>query len=154
MITIRQANAADEAIVRDIIRDSFLASYVLFLPESFTRKSLENDRFAEIAREDGCNCVLAEVDGAPAGVMLRKEDYIEQLWTHPCFMGRGVGSALLRHAAQQAAQAGHNRLTLNCFEKNARALNFYLSRGFTVDTIYTATEYAPGERVCFLIMQL
>ncbi len=154
MITIRQTVAADATAIRDIIRESFMSSYVRFLPREFVHQTLKSGRFAEIARDDGQECVIGEVDGAPAGVLLLRGEYVEQLWIHPDHMGKGVGGALLRHAAVQAANNGHPCLTLNCFKRNANALGFYLAKGFVVDYEYTAKDYAPGERVCFMVKRL
>ncbi|BCS88186.1 GNAT family N-acetyltransferase [Pseudodesulfovibrio sediminis] len=153
MIAIRPATAEDQRVIRDIILQSLLASYAHFLPASFIDKTIENDRAGEIARNDGIRFAIAEQEAVPAGVMLLKENYVDHLWTHPNFMGQGVGSALLDHAAQVAAKAGHDRLTLDCFEKNVTALAFYRARGFALEKTYEA-KILPGENACFLVKDL
>jgi ribosomal protein S18 acetylase RimI-like enzyme len=69
-------------------------------------------------------------------------------------MGQGVGSALLDHAVDRARRAGFDRLTLDCFEKNEKALAFYRARGFTVVRAYVADNYLAGEPVRSLALAL
>lgn len=154
MITLRPANRDDETTIREIIQTSFLDSYARFLPKEFIQKSLKNNRCAEIAREDGPRFTIAEVNGAPAGVMLAKGDHVEQLWIRPESMGKGIGSALLQAAEAQARKTGHARLTLDCFEKNENALGFYAARGFTVEKTYENKDSMPGIYNCFLTKPL
>ncbi|OIQ49066.1 putative N-acetyltransferase YjaB [Pseudodesulfovibrio hydrargyri] len=147
MIRIRQATAGDEACVAEIIRASMLASYAHFLPEHQFRKILDMDRPARVARENASSFSLAEVGGAPAGALLLKENYVDHLWVRPEFMGLGVGSALLDHAEDRARRAGFGALTLDCLERNKKALSFYQTKGFAVERTYVATNYLAGENV-------
>ncbi|WP_338667987.1 GNAT family N-acetyltransferase [Pseudodesulfovibrio methanolicus] len=154
MITIRPASARDEACIAGIIRASMLASYAHFLPAHQFQKILDMDRPAQVARENGPRFSVAEVDGVPAGAMLLKEDYVDHLWVRPEFMGQGVGSALLDHAVERAREAGFGRLTLDCLEKNVKALAFYRAKGFTVERAYVADNYLVGEDVRLLAKPL
>jgi GNAT superfamily N-acetyltransferase len=74
---------------------------------------------------------VAERGGLLLGVALLGADAeplreLEALWVHPRHMGAGVGTALLRHAAQQAAATGARALSIDA-DPHAEA--FYLSRG-------------------------
>ncbi|MBG0791882.1 MAG: GNAT family N-acetyltransferase [Desulfovibrionaceae bacterium] len=155
MIAVRPARPGEEFVIEDVIRRSILASYAHFLPKKVFRRIMDADRPGVEARENGPDFAIAELDGTPAGAMLLTGDYVDHLWTHPDFMGRGVGSALLAHAEARAAQAGHPRLTLNCFERNKQALAFYHARGYATERTYTASEdIVAGERVCFMAKQI
>ena len=154
MIRIRPASAEDEARIAGIIRASMLASYAHFLPAHQFQKILDLDRPAQVARDDAPRFDVAEVDGVPAGVMHLKNDYVDHLWVRPEFMGQGVGSALLDHAVERAAQAGFERLTLDCFQLNEKALAFYRAKGFTLERAYVATNYLAGEDVCLMTRKL
>ena len=78
----------------------------------------------------GHEVLVAEVDGAAAGVVVRNPgdavSEIKRLWAAPEFRGRGVGSALLDAAI--ADSAGDVRLTV--WEWRAAAIGLYESRGF------------------------
>ena len=154
MIRIRSATAKDESLIASIIRASMLASYAHFLPAHQFQKVLDMDRPGQVARADAVLFVVAEVDAVPAGVMLLKGNYVDHLWAHPDFMGQGVGSVLLGHAERLAAEAGYDRLTLDCFKKNKKALAFYRARGFTLKSTYEANDYLPGEPTCSLVKDL
>jgi len=49
--------------------------------------------------------------------------------------GRGAGGALLSAAEDWARERGHDRLTLNVFERNARARAVYAHRGFRPESL-------------------
>jgi ribosomal protein S18 acetylase RimI-like enzyme len=50
----------------------------------------------------------------------------------PEYRGRGIGTQLLRIAAQQARQHGYDRLSLVVFEENTGALRLYRRLGYQV----------------------
>lgn len=154
MIRIRQATAGEETLVAEIIRASMLASYAHFLPAHQFQKILDLDRPAQVARQDAPRFSVAEADGSPAGVLLLKGNYVDHLWVHPGSMRKGVGTALLEHAANRARQAGFATLTLDCFKLNEKALAFYRANGFAVERTYTASNYMVGETVCSLAKPL
>jgi len=57
--------------------------------------------------------------------------------------GRGAGGALLSAAEDWARARGHDRLTLNVFERNARARGVYARRGFEPESLRYVKILAP-----------
>lgn len=70
---------------------------------------------------------VAEIDGVPVGFAGTAGERLEMLFVHADARGRGVGSALLRHAI---AEQGIRVVDVN--EQNEQAIEFYLRRGFVV----------------------
>lgn len=54
-------------------------------------------------------------------------NYIEGIFVNRAFQSEGIGSALIEYA-----KAKHSVLTLNVYEKNKRALSFYIKQGFEI----------------------
>lgn len=77
---------------------------------------------------------VAEVDGAVAGYIAIKDDWIQQLYVHPDRHGQGIGSALLDHVMAMGPPR-----QLWTFQQSDRARGFYESRGFR------AVEFTEGE---------
>ncbi|MGN1120349.1 MAG: GNAT family N-acetyltransferase, partial [Oscillospiraceae bacterium] len=68
---------------------------------------------------------VCEENGEVVGFVGLKGDYIAGLFVDREYRGRGVGKQLLDRAKKT-----HRELSLHVFEKNPRALRFYLREGF------------------------
>ncbi len=75
------------------------------------------------------------------------EWYITAVSVMPEARGHGVGSILLRDAAQQARAAGMARVTLDVDQKNEAARRLYLREGFTLIANSQPAWLAGGIRV-------
>ncbi|MEZ6194391.1 MAG: GNAT family N-acetyltransferase [Planctomycetota bacterium] len=83
--------------------------------------------------------LLAEDDGAVAGFALffanystflaRPGLYLEDLFVHPEYRGRGHGLALMREIARIARQRGCGRFEWSVLDWNAPAIDFYRAMG-------------------------
>ena len=58
--------------------------------------------------------------------------YLSSLAVDQAYRGRGIGTRLLRSAAEQAKAEGYETITLHVFEENSVARNLYRKAGFTV----------------------
>ncbi|WP_432102280.1 GNAT family N-acetyltransferase [Streptomyces sp. bgisy091] len=74
-------------------------------------------------RPAGCVVVTAPVDGCSE---------LKRLWTDEACRGEGVGSALVRAALAQAAEAGVRAVRLSVWEWRTGAIALYERLGFTV----------------------
>lgn len=66
--------------------------------------------------------------------------------------GRGIGSALLRHAQSWALELGATRLELTVAEHNQRAIDLYQRHGFVVEGCRRQSLWVSGEYVNELYM--
>ncbi len=93
----------------------------------------------ELKKVPGTLCLLARVDGKPAGIAncfygfstfyAKKLINIHDLAVSPDFRGKGVGGALLKAVEERAAETGCCRVTLEVREDN-RARNLYERFGY------------------------
>ena len=84
-------------------------------------------------------CLIAEQDGAPAGFALYFFDYstwlgkpglyLEDIFVHPEFRGRGIGRALLQRLAAVALEKGCARMKWEVLDWNTPAIEFYSAMG-------------------------
>ncbi len=134
-LDIRPATPSDVPQILDFIRE--LALYERE-PDAVlaTEADLLRDGFGPTPR---FRCVIAELDGTPAGFALFFTSYstwrghhgirLEDLYVSPKFRGQGIGKALLRHLAQIAVAEGCPRLEWDVLAWNQPAIDFYHAQG-------------------------
>ncbi|MER7899011.1 GNAT family N-acetyltransferase [Streptomyces sp. NPDC096046] len=106
---------------------------------------------------------MADVDGVPAGTLTltgsagahlshlpqpgEPERYIHWLASDRRFKGRGVGSALLAHAAEETRRAGVSLLRVDCYAgDDGKLVRYYEAYGFTRTEAFTVGENDwPGQ---------
>ncbi|MET9427356.1 GNAT family N-acetyltransferase [Streptomyces sp. NPDC003036] len=105
-----------------------------------------------------CSPWIAEIDGVPAGTMTlapvpgahvppadEPEVFVRSLATEGRHHGRGVGSALLAHAVEEARRQGVSLLRVDCFAgSEGRLVRYYERQGFTPTETFTVGDW-PGQ---------
>ena len=103
----------------------------------------ELDRY----RRAGLAWAAADAGDEPVGYLLAEPVdgalHVEQVSVHPAHARRGIGRALLEHAARHAGAAGLPALTLTTFERVPWNAPYYRRCGFRV---LTEQEWTPGLR--------
>jgi GNAT superfamily N-acetyltransferase len=132
-VTIRPATPADVPEILAFIRA--LAAYER-APDAVTATE------ADLLRDGfGPNpyffCLIAELDGRPAGYafyffdystwLARPGIYLEDIFVHPEFRGQGIGKALVQRVAAIAVEKGCARLKWEVLDWNTPAIDFYRS---------------------------
>ncbi len=111
-------------------------------PRSFSEADFRRDGFGP---EAAFSCLIAEVDGAPAGYALFHDSYdaeaggrgtfIHDLYLRPAFRRSGLGRALLARVCQ-ATQAAGGRFVWWCMvDGNEAAEGFYRSMSASLDDL-------------------
>lgn len=134
-VTLRPATRGDVPLILDFIRA--LAEYERE-PDAVlaTEAMLEAELFGE---RPGAEVVIAHADGRPAGFALffhnfstwlgRRGLYLEDLFVHPEFRGRGVGQVLMAYLAKLAVERGCGRFEWSVLDWNTPAIDFYRRLG-------------------------
>ncbi|MEV0092452.1 GNAT family N-acetyltransferase [Streptomyces sp. NPDC050738] len=98
---------------------------------------------------------IAEVDGVPAGTLTltegpgpelapadEPERYIHLLVIDRRFAGLGVGSELLRHAAEETRREGISLLRVDCYAgPDGELVAYYVRNGFSPTEKFSAGEW-------------
>jgi len=128
--TIRPATAADDQAISDIIRAGyrFIAG-----PDGLTDEQLAGLlRAHTVERAVGIRalweCLVAEANGRVVGMIAFSDDEIQNLWVHPDFHRRGVGTALFRAAEAAIRATGQSRM---CVCTTGYGRPFYEAMGMT-----------------------
>ncbi|XTZ38578.1 N-acetyltransferase [Salmonella enterica] len=61
-------------------------------------------------------------------ISVMDEQFIGALFVRPAAIGQGIGKALINHVKQR-----FNRLSLEVYQKNEQAVNFYHAQGFRIE---------------------
>ena len=70
-----------------------------------------------------------EENGTLCGfISVMQFQFVGALFIAPAFIGKGIGRALLNHVQQH-----YPYLTLEVYQKNVRAVNFYHAQGFRIE---------------------
>lgn len=145
-LDIRHATVEDAPLVsafaRRVFHDTFAADndpadMAAYLADAFAPEK----QAAELA-EANCTCLLAECDGALAGMAYvidrSSSDVVagahlvelQRFYVDTPWHGRGVAAALMQAVVETAMTLGGDALWLGVWERNARALAFYRKQGF------------------------
>lgn len=88
--------------------------------------------------------LVAEWDGALAGwgASEKADDFVTDLWVHPDYQGRGIGTALLEEIETGIKERGYPAARLDTHARNAGAIRLYKRLGYRV-TAYFVAYSAP-----------
>jgi GNAT superfamily N-acetyltransferase len=143
---IRDARGAEIPRLREIDRDAGQIFRDIGMPEAAEFEPRTLGELADSLRA-GLLWVAVDEDGAPASflmaVVLDGCLHVEQLSTAPAGARRGLGRALLEHAADRARAGGLPALTLTTFADVPWNGPYYERCGFRV---LADAELTPGLR--------
>jgi putative acetyltransferase len=154
-LTVRSATREDAASLRDYAERLLSEN----LPGIFRRPVPTLADEVEFIREridpDNCALLIAEIDGAPVGLVdfiggrLEEEAHAGTfgISVDRDYRGRGVGGALLDALAQWAADHGVTRIQGFAWDTNPRALKLYERHGFVREGVARRAVIRDGVAV-------
>lgn len=146
MLNIKMATNADAELIADMSRQTFYETFVSqntkenmdkFMNESFTKEAL-----MEEVGEPGNIFLLAYDEKEPAGYVRMRENNnppelgnrnsieIARIYAATNAIGKGVGKTLMQKCIEIAQEKKKDVLWLGVWEKNNRAIDFYIKWGF------------------------
>ena len=159
-LTIRYATKQDAELIADISRQTFYDTFAAdntpedmdkFLREQFTKGRL----MLEVGARD--NTFLLAYDGEvvagyvklrdarrPPALVFTSALEIARLYTIRSFIGKGVGRLLMQTSLDIARERNKKVVWLGVWEKNQRAIDFYIKWGFRK---FAETDFLLGDDV-------
>jgi len=152
---LRPASASDASAVADPLLSSRRA-FIPYAPIAHSDADVHNWVREQLIPSGAVT--VWDHESQITGVLATSQDetaaWIDQLYVLPGFDGRGIGTALLRHAHQQFACP----IRLYTFQQNSRARRFYERFGYKAvalsdgqgneercpDVLYELTRHAAG----------
>jgi ribosomal protein S18 acetylase RimI-like enzyme len=133
-VKIRPATRADLPDIAALHIQSWRDVYVGILPAAFLNAPLERELtsyWSDIAIQRGDLVLVAESDNLCGfiAVWCRPTPYIDNLHVNPSRRSKTIGTTLLASAAQELMAQGHTTAYLWVFERNQKAVRFYMRMG-------------------------
>ncbi len=145
-LRIRYATAADSILLAEVGTETFYDSFAadntpedmaVYLAESFNPRKLAEEladptsRFL-IAEAESLTVAYAQLKfgQAPAAIVGRKPMEIARFYARKPWIGKGVGALLMKACLREAERAGCDVVWLDVWERNPRAIAFYVRWDF------------------------
>ena len=130
-ITTRRAVEADVPALIDLAQRSWISGNCELAPIEAVRDWIEGDFERTRYPEIWPNVTVAEHGSRILGLTSTDGREVADLWVHPSFQRRGIGSLLLQVAEAEIQLAGHHTVWLCYTEYNVAAPRFYRAHRYT-----------------------
>lgn len=147
-VQIRQATLADRELLTGMgarmFADTFAADNTPEDMAAYLAKSFNPEKQTAELADELCVFLIAEVDHAPVGytrllfgpapdcVGAAHPMEIVRLYADQKWIGHGIGSQLMAESVETARQAGCDKVWLDVWDRNERAIAFYRRQGFEI----------------------
>ena len=131
---IRELRKADINKIADIWLDTNIKAHY-FIPAQYWKSNFESVKAALPQAE----VYVYEHDKETQGFIGLNDEYVEGIFVSDKMQSQGIGKILLNHAKEK-----RNKLLLNVYQKNTRAVSFYQREGFEIQ--HSGLDEATGEK--------
>jgi ribosomal protein S18 acetylase RimI-like enzyme len=139
-MTLRRWQKSDLASIRKITWESWISTYLGFIPENDLKSYFDihytEESFLRLFDDPSMQGFIAAMDGQVVGyarLFFNRDEnrlYVSSLYFLPKFEGQGMGSRLIEAAEGYAVEKGLDELWIGVMVENRRALDFYKKAGF------------------------
>ncbi len=144
-VKTRHAVEADVPALVDLARRSWLSGNCELAPIQAVRDWMEADLESKRYPETWQNVTVVEHQSRIVGLTHPDGQEVADLWVHPSFQRRGIGSTLLQNCEDEIRTAGHDTARLRYTEYNFAAPLFYRAHG------YIEVSRSPDRLPCGLV---
>ena len=131
---IRELQRNDINKVADIWLDTNIKTHD-FIPAQYWKSNFKSVKEALLQAEVYVYAYDTEIQGF-IGI---NDEYVEGIFVSGEMQSQGIGKILLNYAKDK-----RNKLFLNVYQKNVRAISFYQREGFEIQ--YSSLDEATGEK--------
>lgn len=129
-LSIRKARRSDIPNLITLVSKSFFDQYAEHLPAECLQRFQEENPAAAMIEVHWPHCLVALNNQRVVGLILCRDNVIEELWVDAKEKRRGVGTALIHHAEKSLRKRGFSSLFVEFTETDPRLQKFYCSLGF------------------------
>ena len=140
--TIRKWTTHDLPVIQNVLWKTWMEAYSSFLPESdlksYFSEHYDLEALTELFNNPLVSGYVAEVDGSVVGFMRTTKDweenkfYVSSVYILPPFQKKGLGLALMKKAAEEAASSHLDRVWVGVMVQNRDARQWYERMGYVV----------------------
>lgn len=139
---IRPANKDEVKVLQDLNDEVFVdnSKYDSDLKMDWAQSETGKKYFTEVLNNTESICLIAEENNKPVGYIaasprnwghrLSKYIEIENMGVSPSFRSKGIGSKLIDECMKIAKKRGFQRVYVNAYFDNTKAIDFYERCGF------------------------
>jgi len=137
MMIIRTATEDDVKTLQNLNREVFVDNhkYDPDLKMDWAQSDTGRKYFTNVVNNQDAVCLIAEENGQPVGYIaaspkdfdyrLSKYIEIENMGVTPNFRSKGIGAQLVEKCLYLAMKKGYQRVYVNSYIENAKAVSFY-----------------------------
>ena len=127
--TIRECSFDDLGIIKEIARRTIDANYRSFLGDEGVDWFIGSGASDQYLSDNIEDCRVLLCDGKITGFCVCKANLIDLMMIDNDFHRRGFGTLLLEYC-QECLFSKFDEITLECFDGNEKACNFYKKNGW------------------------
>jgi GNAT superfamily N-acetyltransferase len=143
---IREARPHEADVLAGIQLDASLAALAHIFPPERYPFPLEDvrRRWRDSLADSAVTVLVAEREGAPAGIAGYRDEWLDGLYVLPAWWGRGVAEVLHDRVLELLRGRGCERCHLWVLEHNARARRFYERLGWRESGTTRVIPFPPN----------
>lgn len=142
MVNIRQAEKDEVQKLQDLNDEVFVDNhkYDPDLKMDWAQSLVGKNYFTELLNSPEAICLIAEENNTPVGYIaaapkelsyrLSKYIEIENMGVSPSYRSKGIGSQLIEKVLELAKKKGFQKVYVNTYSDNIKAIDFYEKSGF------------------------